>query len=513
MRHTIQIIPVNAAALAQQSQASTGRPILVSKAEESETFDPVDLFLADTSSSPRVLWLSPQTGEALVGLRCLWLSARTLDEIPPESAIPGPFRSSSLECMARLWRLLTRDAKAEGPLPPLAFVGTAFDPDDPRRDPAWEPFGTYGLLIPQVVYYRRAEQAFQAVQEIFDPSSPPWFATASSPPHPSTVVAPPPLHQENQGESPTAKRARSSSLGEETTMSLPQSSSVPLVSWHRTELVTLDQWQIMIRAALQAIDQGFLEKVVLARTVALSTSHPPLVRQILHTLAQRYPTCTIFAIQREDRFFLGATPERLVRVEQGRLSTVALAGSLPRHSNGDLSSSGEQLLSSPKDLHEHVLVVEAIRDALLPYCQDLAVATSPQVVSMPNVFHLATPITGLVKHGVGILDLAARLHPTPAVCGSPRAQAQAFIRQHEPVPRGWYAGTLGWIDAHGNGELVVALRSALLWQRRVWLFAGCGIVAASDPSAEWEEAEAKLRPMLEALLAGTTNIEGSSLDE
>jgi menaquinone-specific isochorismate synthase len=121
---------------------------------------------------------------------------------------------------------------------------------------------------------------------------------------------------------------------------------------------------------------------------------------------------------------------------------------------------------------------------------------------MANVHHLATPISGILHDGASVLDVVARLHPTPAVGGTPREAALAFIRQHEPVPRGWYAGALGWIEASGDGEIVVGLRSGLVRSQQARLYAGCGIVADSDPVAEWAEAEAKFRPMLEALAGG-----------
>ncbi|MFN3337993.1 MAG: chorismate-binding protein, partial [Thermomicrobium sp.] len=148
---------------------------------------------------------------------------------------------------------------------------------------------------------------------------------------------------------------------------------------------------------------------------------------------------------------------------------------------------------------EHALVVEAIRTALLPVCRRLAVPDEPQLVSIANVHHLATPIAGVLADGQGALDVAARLHPTPAVGGTPREAALAFIRAHEPIPRGWYAGTLGWISVPGDGEFVVALRSGLVQGTVARLYAGCGIVADSDPVAEWDESEAKFLPLLEVL--------------
>jgi menaquinone-specific isochorismate synthase len=256
----------------------------------------------------------------------------------------------------------------------------------------------------------------------------------------------------------------------------------------------------MLAAALDAIARGELAKVVLARSVELSAHRPFSLERALRTLAERYPTCTVFALALGEQVFLGATPERLAAVTGGTVTTVALAGSIPRQPDPATDTLLlARLRASSKDHREHRFVVEAIRSALEPLCRRLTVADEPVVLTMPNVYHLATPITGILADGSGVLDVAARLHPTPAVAGTPREAALAFIRAYEPVWRGWYAGALGWVEASGDGELVVALRSGILHRTRARIAAGCGIVADSDPESEWEEAEAKLRPMLEAL--------------
>ncbi|WP_051913741.1 isochorismate synthase [Thermorudis peleae] len=264
------------------------------------------------------------------------------------------------------------------------------------------------------------------------------------------------------------------------------------------QMLSFAAWTQLIARAQAAMRAGILEKVVLARAVV---ERPTVtLEHTLRWLTAAYPTCTICALGWGDAFFLSATPERLVRVQGQHIETMALAGSAPRGTTpADDAAKAAALLASAKDRHEHQLVVEAIRDELAPLCRELTISPAPSVLTMPNVQHLATPISGTLNSTATIFDLVDRLHPTPAVGGQPRAAALAFLRANEPIARGWYAGTLGWIDARGSGDFVVTLRSALLRGGVAWLYAGCGIVAASQPDSEWEETELKLRPMRAAL--------------
>ena len=443
--------------LAERQARDHARPVVLSCSEPCEPVDPIALFARATSHLPRVLWLVPERAEALVGLAGQRL---------PLPSVTSADRSLP-DRLASAWRVLAQDALAEGPLPPLAVAGTAFDPADERPDPWWHPFGRGQLLLPRLLYRQRGALAYRAVQAAVFPGEreprlvPAW--PASLPPAPA--AAPRSLVQH--------------------------------------ELVRPDAWRRLIQDALAAIAAGDLHKVVLARVRELAAADPFPLEQALRTLAARYPSCTVFAIGIGETVFLGASPERLARVAHGTVATVALAGSRPRANSPEQDRcTAEELRRSDKDRHEHALVVAAIRAALAPLCTSLSVPEEPVVVSMANVHHLATPIDGVLHDGTSLLDVVARLHPTPAVGGTSRPAALAFIRQHEPVPRGWYAGALGWVEASGDGEIVVGLRSGLVRGRQARLYAGCGIVADSDPAAEWAEAEAKFRPMLEALVGG-----------
>ena len=195
--------------------------------------------------------------------------------------------------------------------------------------------------------------------------------------------------------------------------------------------------------------------------------------------------------------FVGASPERLVRKRGRVVDSEALAGSCAR--TGDDAAAAAALAASAKDRAEHAWVVAAIEAALAPRCRTLDVPSAPAVRTLRQILHLHTPITGELAQGAHVLELVAALHPTPAVGGTPTADAVAWIAAHEPTPRGWYASPVGWFDAAGDGEFAVAIRSGLLAGATATLFAGAGIVAASDPAAELAETELKLRALSDVL--------------
>ena len=254
--------------------------------------------------------------------------------------------------------------------------------------------------------------------------------------------------------------------------------------------------------AVARMRQGALEKVVLARTLLLRGPALPGVQDLLARLLTRHPQALTFSARTgPGRCLVGASPELLVRRTKGWLQANPLAGSLPRVADPEEDERrGRLLLASPKDLHEHALVVDAVVQALRPHCADLRVPAGPSLVKTPSMWHLSTEIQG--PTAADALTLALALHPTPAVCGHPRAQALLLIRELEPFERGCYAGAVGWMDGQGDGEWAVAIRCAELGPGSLQLFAGAGIVAASDPLLEQAETGAKFRTMLDALGLG-----------
>jgi len=260
------------------------------------------------------------------------------------------------------------------------------------------------------------------------------------------------------------------------------------------------QWEQAVAAAVAAIRAGELSKVVLARDLLATASAPIDARMLLTRLAARYPDCYTFSCSG----LVGATPELYIRREGDRLTSLVLAGTAPRGgSPPEDDALGAGLLSSAKNVEEHGYAVAAVRAALAPLCAELSVAPAPALLRLANVQHLATRVTGVLAAPAGglpsALALAAALHPTPAVCGTPRAAALQMIRDLERMDRGRYAGPVGWVDAAGNGEWGIALRCAAVDGPRARLFAGCGIVADSDPAAELAEAQAKFRPVQQAI--------------
>jgi isochorismate synthase len=261
-----------------------------------------------------------------------------------------------------------------------------------------------------------------------------------------------------------------------------------------------DDWRATVARAIRQIRCGLMEKVVLARAVRLEADGTLDVPAALTRLSETYPSCTIFAIARRERTFMGATPERLVRLERGQLQATCLAGSSRRGANleEDLRL-GWDLLTSEKDLGEHAVVVRVLSEALGDLCERMTAPKQPRLLTVANIHHLFTPVCGVLAEGKTLLDAVERLHPTPAVGGAPREPALRFIRECEELDRGWYAAPVGWLDREGEGEFAVALRSALVDERQATLFAGCGVVADSDPVQEYAESRVKLHAMLAAL--------------
>ena len=253
-------------------------------------------------------------------------------------------------------------------------------------------------------------------------------------------------------------------------------------------------WQLAVADALRAIDAGELAKVVLAREVEVVADVPFAAQAILHRLRTQQPGCIVYAHDH----LVGASPELLVRRTGRTVESRPLAGTAPPGTDADALAA---LVASAKDAHEHRLVVDAVRAVLAPCCSHLAVP-EPVVERFATLMHLATEVRGeLTEPALDALTLARRLHPTPAVGGTPTDAALAAIRRLEPFDRGAYAGPVGWVDARGDGAFAVALRGAELTGSHALLRAGAGIVAGSQADAEWAETGAKFEPMLRALIA------------
>jgi menaquinone-specific isochorismate synthase len=254
-----------------------------------------------------------------------------------------------------------------------------------------------------------------------------------------------------------------------------------------------DAWKRRVSTAVSRIQNGDLDKVVLARDINISSNKGIDPRAILKKLADEYPTTWKFAVSG----LVGATPELLLRLSRGMVTSRVLAGTISKTGDDakDLALAGS-LARSSKDLAEHEFAVRSVADALEPFC------SSTNVPDSPVVLHLATDVTGALVETLAHVDaftILEQLHPSAAVCGTPRPQAAKLISEIEGMSRGRYAGPVGWIDAAGDGELGIALRCGQINGDSIRIFAGCGIVDGSDPEVELAETYAKFAPMRSAL--------------
>jgi len=405
-------------------------------------------------------------GDGIVG----WGEALRFDTFGP-----GRFADAEAAWQATLQRAVVRDDVRLPGTGPVAFGTFAFDDagqlDDQDGDDAGHPRPDGSLVVPRVVVGRRAGVT--------------WMTTIT--PGASLDAAP-------------------------GTATLRREPRTDVVAPGRVRFadgaVAAADWPAVVREGVARIQSGALEKVVLARDVLATTEHPLDPRWLLRRLADRYEACWTFSVSG----MVGATPELLVRSEKGLVTSRVLAGTIRREagmSDDDALLHAAQLARSSKDLEEHEYAVRSVAAALEPFCSSMNVPDAPFVLHLPNVMHLASDVTGVLDRGASApsqapssLTLAAALHPSAAVCGTPTNVARDLIREIEGMDRSRYAGPVGWVGADGDGEWGIALRSAELSAadpRHVRLFAGCGIVAASDPEAELAESEAKLVPMRWAL--------------
>ena len=260
-------------------------------------------------------------------------------------------------------------------------------------------------------------------------------------------------------------------------------------------------WGERVDQAVSRIKRGDLEKVVLARDEVATSTEDIDPRSLLRALQEEYPSTWLYLVDG----LVGATPELLVRLNKTLVTSRVLAGTIRRtgDEDRDLVLAGS-LAKSSKDLEEHEYAVRSVADALAPFASSTNVPETPFVLHLPNVMHLATDVTGVINDSVTHIDifaLAAALHPSAAVCGTPTNSARALIAEIESMNRGRYAGPVGWIDARGDGEMGIALRCGQISddQKSIRLFAGCGIVAGSDSAQELSESQAKLAPVKSAL--------------
>jgi len=345
-----------------------------------------------------------------------------------------------------------------------------------------------------------------------DPSAPPPLLFGSLPFDPGLggrfLIPSRTVRRDREGETWSIEVVREGAVLPEPPVSMTSVSASPSEPFSAMQLLgepSAEEYEEAVASAVERIREGSLIKVVLARTLRVEAGRELDPTQLLRRLRAVEPECYAFAMDLDQgRTIVGASPELLVSRSGREVRANPLAGSAPRAGDpGEDRANAEALGSSAKDRQEHAIVVEAVFRALQPLCDDLRYDPEPTLLATANVWHLSTRFRGTLRDpAISSLDLVRALHPTPAVCGDPRDAAMQMIRDLEPVPRGHYAGAVGWMDANGDGVWALALRCAELHGETARLFAGAGIVADSEPALELDETERKFRAFLDSLRWG-----------
>lgn len=352
---------------------------------------------------------------------------------------------------------------------PIMLGGLSFDPTDQKAS-HWEAFPEAGFFVPEVLLTIKGETFFLTLNI--------WVNR-------KTEADKIEQHYEQVIENLLSKRKEKHTT----------SNGINAI-----QDIKVDAWLKGVEQATRQITEGKLSKVVLSREVKVTGKHAFNLSAILTKLSHDQKNSYIFAFERGEKCFLGASPERLIERRGNHLLTGALAGTVGRGQTEEEDRKlGAGLLRSQKNREEHQFVVQMIQEAMEQFSDELEIPKIPELLKVRDVQHLYTPITGKAKNGATLLEIVEQLHPTPALGGQPRTKAMQLIRELETYNRGWYAAPIGWMDAEGEGEFAVAIRSALIEKSIAHLYAGCGVVEASDPYEELEETHLKLRPMLAAL--------------
>ena len=414
-----------------------------------EAIDAADLYALPGSCGilPQIAWADSATGERWLGLG----AADKLETGDPDEVWRLPDRARD--------RLKRMDAPPRARALMRYFGGIAFDPAAGPH-PDW-PAGTAArFVLPRILMRQPRRDLPAAVVVIGDPEQ----ATALLRSLRATRAEQP---------SPRATLSRTESAAER------------------------PRWEAAVREAIRRIDPQAMRKVVLSRDIRFASAEPLDAWSLFSQIARQTPHGVQFCFRFDgDGTLIGATPERLVRLDGRRLACDCLAGTIARGCDRrEDDRLGQALLASEKDRREHRLVLEGILEALAPLTEWRESPACPSVLRLPRVQHLSTPVNGWLGEGVALSELIERLHPTPAVGGSPKDRAIAAIRELEPRPRGWYAGPIGWVGVDA-ADFAVGIRSAIIRGASATVIGGAGIVQGSDPAAEWEETARKAASFL-----------------
>ncbi|WP_407271929.1 isochorismate synthase MenF [Radiobacillus sp. PE A8.2] len=458
-----EVMPLNRALhdsiiIADQRQT----PQLLSITEIIDTIDPFVFFeQAKLMEGNRFFWTSSSDDFYLVG-------AGDAKQMTVE-------KSNRFSLIEQQWQEIIADTIIYNPFEvpgtgPIAFGGFSFDPSK-QQTHLWSKFKASQFRVPSYLLTIHEGQCYLTVNVIVRAED-----------HPKQLQY-------------EIEKDKQLLLCKDTTVKMPDSPSVS----SKKEIAPL-QWKELVKEATKFIHEGNADKIVLAREMQVTFADAANLTPILYQLTRLQSNSFIFAYENGTDCFLGASPERLVRVQDKQLLSTCLAGTAPRgETQNEDHLIGLDLLNDEKNRAEHQFVVEMIQKAVEECCVDVDVPEKPVLYPLKNLQHLYTPVKGHIKANYSIIDVVSRLHPTPALGGLPRDKSLAFIREKELMDRGWYGAPIGWMGTQQNGEFAVAIRSALIKGKQASLFSGCGVVKDSDPEAEYQETNIKFAPMLSVL--------------
>ena len=441
----------------------TSQSVLVSQLTRVTYRDPLSFFAAGARlfGGERIYWSVPGQDLVLVGLGTAYAFERE----------QGNFYSETEQAWQSLLERNIVDPQPSMPeTGPVLLGGFSFDPLQ-QRTRLWSAFPDTKMVLPKYMLTVKGKETWLTTNSVIQPDHD--------------------LYDE-------LKR-----IGAEQDQLLSCESAVDMPKepvFFDLEEKNVHQWLDAVKKVANDIRNGALEKVVLAREVHLQLSANIAPEQVLNRLRDEQLDSYIFAVESGEHCFLGASPERLVKKQGNTLLSSCIAGSIRRGETAEEDDHlGMQLLQDEKNRLEHEVVVHMIKEAMTEACELVYAPTQPELYKTKDIQHLYTPVQGWTSQNTSLLTVVEKLSPTPALGGYPCQPALARIRQTERFDRGKYAAPIGWINDRGDGEFAVAIRSGLLKNSEAVLFAGCGIVADSDPMSEFEETRMKLQPMLSAL--------------
>ena len=444
--------------LLKQVDKNSNKPVFISFTKKINDVDPLQFFRKTESqfNNERFFWTNPERSTYIVG-------AGVTKEFKPSG------KNNRYKDIEESWEAFLQDGIINDPIiSPLLFGGFSFDPLK-ENTVLWNTFSDAAFVLPTFMLSVKEEHCYLTINIMTDATN-------------DEII-----HLKNIEE----ELLHSNSLSK-------QMEALPsLFSYKEMEP---EKWKESIREVTTKINNNEMEKVVLARELRVTFSNEIPVEIVLENLLEEQQNSYIFAFVKNGDCFIGATPEQLVQKKEQEIISMCLAGSTKRgqtlHQDEQL---GLELLSDEKNLHEHHLVVKMIKESLQSVCEYVETDDSPSLRKLKHIQHLYTPVKATGNESTSLLDLVEKLHPTPALGGYPTNIAMKTIREVELLDRGWYASPIGWFDSNNNGEFAVAIRSGLIQKNEASLFAGCGIVADSDPESEYEETKVKFKPMLSAL--------------